>query len=435
MLNDVQKNNLVKLRESKDANAKEGARLQKLYEYFKGNQIEGALSFGNETAIHKNMRPKFAPNFLRKAVIDLSYLYAVDPIRTSDNFEAWDGLLWNPSEGESLNALMLEADVLTRLCGTSLAVLMADDEGNLNTWIFPRWKFEALASPNNPRKLEAALVYWNDAWLYIDNTHYYFSDKQESIEHNLGCLPACTLKNTISANSVYGDAFGGQDLLQNIETINLQLAELTYVSMLQRGQPVMVGDKNKNLVLGPDSVVQVEEIGGFTIVPNNANIGGMMNAVQMNLDALAISCGIAKRAFNVRSVLEPTSAEMVYAAQLELSQDRQVRERVAKQWEKNIHKIAKTIIWNVAKIDLDLPQVKYVEFAKVNTPSDIREKIKLEKELGIADTLAVAQQLNPGTNPLELEAQLESAKNELTEESRKKAIIAGRNGTDIVAND
>lgn len=433
MLNDSQKNNLAKLREAKDRASKEDTRLQKIYDFYKGNQIKNELSFGNETSAHKNIRPKFAANFLRKAVDDLSYLYAVDPIRNSATYEAWNELLWNPSEGESLNALLLEADSLTRICGTTLAVIQADESGQLNTWIFPRWKFEVLPSDQNPRKIEAALVYWNDAWLYIDATHYYFCEKQESVEHGLGCLPCCTLKNTIAANSVYGDCFGGVDLLQNISTINLQLSELTYVSMLQRGQPVVVGTKAKNLSLGPDSAIEVDQPGGFTIVPNNANINGMMAAIQMNLDSLAISCGISKRAFNVRSALEPNSADVIYAGQLELSQDRQVRERVAKKWERDIHNIAKTIIWNAAKIDLDLPNVRFVDFAKNNSPSDIREKIKLERELGIADNMAIAQQLNPDVAPQELEERIEQAQSELDELDRKKAVIAGRNGEDIVS--
>jgi len=426
----VEKNlQLLKERLKKEEGLNERTRL--LYDYYLGNQIYQTPRFGNETIEHKNMRPKYAPNFYRKAVTDLSYLYAMNPIRLSDTYDTWNGLFWDRNEG--INAIMLEADTLTRIGGTSLAVLMPDENG-VNLYVFPKWRFTAIGSPKEP---EAILVKWKDEEdiVYIDAEVFYNLKTKTFTEHNIGKAPFCLLKNTISTNNLYGEPVGGSDILDNLRTINLQFEEVTYVSMLQRGQPVVVGDNAKNLALGCDTPIAVDQVGGFTFVANAANIPAMLQVLQMNLDSLAIALGISKRSFNVRAGFDAISADTIYASQLELYQDRQIRERVASIWERQIHQLAQYIIGEAFNQLVDIPTIKYVDFIKPISPNDNLAKAKLENELGLADKHTIAQKLNPASSPSEIDEQVSAASKEVAESNRQMAVIAGRStDSEMVVN-
>jgi len=403
--------------------SKLNSRLESLYKYYLGEQIAQTPSFGNETTEHKNMRPKFAPNFYRKAINDLSYLYAQNPIRSSETYEKWEELFWEKNDG--INSLLLEADCLTRIGGTSLAVIMPDEFG-INMYVFPKWRFSAISEDGT--NISAVLVKWKseDDLVYIDSEIIYNIKDGTFVEHGIGIAPFCLLKNTISSNCIYGEPLGGVDILQNLKTINLQFEEITYVSMLQRGQPVVVGDKATNLALGCDTPIYVDQVGGFTFVSNAANIPSMLSILQMNLDSLAIALGISKHSFNVRTGLDSVSADTIYASQLELYQDRQVRERIAKGWEKRIHTIAKYIAENTFNVILDIPKVKFVEFVRPISPSDTLAKVDLESNLGLADKETLAQQLNPSSSPVEIAEQVEMAAQEMAEDNRQMAVVAGR---------
>lgn len=399
-------------------------RLRRIWDFYEGHQINFTPSFANETEKHRALRPKFAPNLLRRATTDLSYLYANDPIRSSQSAERWKELFWARNEG--FNALMLEADAMVRLTGTALAIFRPEDDG-LDLWILPKFKFTAIADENNIRKLQAVLFEWNGEQLYMDSEVYYNPKTRIATPHNLGTIPACLLKNSISSNSVYGLELGGKDLLQNLATINQQFEQLTWTSELQRGQPVIVGKNATNLVLAPDAAIKVDEANGFYFANNAADITKMMNGLQMNLDSLAIALGISKRSFNVRSANDSLSAEVLYAAQLELSQDRQLRERVASIWERNIHTVANKIIAEVWGEALEIPMVKFVEFQKPISPSEILAKATFEKDAEIADSAKILQDLNPQVPSEQLAQTIANAQNENAEKRRQNAIVAGHN--------
>ncbi len=388
-----------------------------------------ATPFMGETHEHFRKRPRFAPNLLRAAIEDLSYLYATDPIRHTDDDEQWRSLLWGESlDPTGIDAVFAQVDPLVRLGGTVLVVLMPDgDTGRFRLRYFEADQFAVVPSERDPSKVQAAIAKWPDTALslVVDPMGYYWCDKAghevgPAQPHAFGVCPALTLKNGVDVRSVYGLPLGGYDLAQNILSINKAFEQLLYTACLQRGQPVVThGDKAKNVGLGPDVAVEVDEIGGFVIVPNNGDVSKMALGLQIVLDALALGLGLPKRSWSVRSALDQANTNAVLAVEMELTKDRRGRERVARVWEWSAHELVREMVKASTKVELPpLQSVRYVSPIAASSVGELMEKAAFELEKGLAPRADVAADLNPNMPRAETESRLEAAAEEKAHEAK-----------------
>jgi hypothetical protein len=413
-------------------------RFSLLRRFAEHDQTRFTPPFLDETQAARDKRPRFAPGLLPSALVDLSYLYAHEPVRSTDNDEAWKRALWgNASSG--LSSLLYEADPLIRLGGTCLAVVLPTPPENGDEWdgtlsvsIFEADRFVAIADPKRPQRVLAALIRWgdpivpkNDArgidedeadWVYIDDQVLAHINKNSGVSyseepHGVTRCPACTLKNGLASKSLYGPPLGGPDLVVNLTTVNLFYELVIFTGELQRGQPCAANpEKAKNLVLSPNCIIEVADVGGFWYASNGANIPYMVLALQLALDSLAIGIGLPKRTWNVRATLDGGIG--VYENQQELTKDRLTRERLGGKWEFDIHDVARLVLASHGVVVPPLGSVRYLPFTPPTTATELIAKVETEASLGLADREKQAADLNPDLPPEEIKERVELATEE-----------------------
>jgi hypothetical protein len=440
---------LKQLWKSRSADRNRFAMLRRFAEH---DQSRFTPAFMDETPTARDRRPRFAPGLLASALSDFSYLYASEPVRTTADNDAWGKALWGtPAAG--LRTLLFEADPWIRLGGTCLAVVLptpAEDgenwDGTLTTSIFEPDRFVAIADPLRPQRVAAALIRWGDPvtaktdgavdeddsdWVYIDSKVLAHINIRSGVtyseeEHGWGRCPCVSLKNDISSKSLYGPPMGGRDLIVNLQTVNLFYELVIFTGELQRGQPCVANaERAKNLVISPNTVVEVDQVGGFWYATNGANIPSMVMALQLALDSLALGIGLPKRTWNVRALLDSLSSGAVFANQLELSKDRIKRELLGQKWEFDIHEVAQVVLAGQGVKLPPLTSVRYLPFAPPVTAADLTDKVKVEDELGLADKEKQAQDLNPNLHPDEIKERVGKATEEQEREMQLRIQEAG----------
>lgn len=426
--------------------------IARLVRFADGDQIEHGQGNPNEPQWHLDQKPRYAPNLLDDGLTKLSYLYTTPAQRKSEQAEAWREALWD--HGLGLDAILLDADKHIRLCGTVLALALPDYDGgevqgvHLSTLTPDRWV--AATDDMHRHRISSLAVYWETRSVEVtghnnDDTEGAVSRRIKTMDvhhywdgvyfarlhdwkivgwekHNLGGVPACTLKNTISPLSLFGRPLGGADLVRNIMSINKLWDELLYTASLQRGQPV--GDPTIEATLGPDVIVKEREAGSFRILANNANLAGMESTLLLALAALGKSWGLPSREFALRMTGTITGAAIV-ADRGELAIDRAGREPIAREWERCIAQIA-SMVWQASgKSALPPWSVRHMVGDIPTSHSERLAEADFRLSNGLATRETVARMFEPGLTDDELAKMLEEASNEAETLAQLRAWIAG----------
>jgi len=435
-----------------------------LLAFAEGDQIASTPGMPDETSRHQSKKARFAPNFLGLAVDLLSYLYAEDPIRTSDADDRWDDILWSYRYG--LSALLEDADPAIRLGGTSLAFahpassgepqtvaerIAAGGADGVDVFIVPADRFVASTYAADPRAIATCAIlqrtetivqevsingvrhpmentsevevheYWDAEWYAILNDWKIV----EAHKHGLGGIPCRTLKNTLSPLSIYGRPLGGVDTRTNFETINALFEEVLHVGRLQRGQPVAKGDYRGKL--GPDAVIEVDIDGDFFFLSNAGDVPHMVDALVLGLTSLARTLHLPIRTFKVKDTTA-ISAISIVTDRIELKEDRRKRSRLAaKQWEPAIHEIAALVArrFDLGDLDPSAVTVRHPQGSPPLTHAEMLAQSEYELANGLASKAETKQALHPYLTPTEIEALLAAAEADAMEDARKKALVAG----------
>lgn len=423
-----------------------------LIEFTFGQQIAVTPGMPDERASHQKSKPRFAPNLLGAALEELSRLYAHDPVRQSESSEAWDALLW--SWRDTLTGTLAYYDPMIRLCGSMLAVVMPGFEGptsfldavagqrqkcdGVDVWMLAPDRWTAIPHPADPRHVGAAIVHWSttvravtvdnsgetvsrnvETFYYFDETYLATIEDRQIVhieEHGLGEIPVVVAKNTLNPLEFFGRPFGGADLMRNAKSLNSLFEEIGHTSRLQRGQPVLAGDKQ--LVLGPDVAVNVEDVNQFTIVPNQANIAGMIQATEFLVALFAIGIGVPPATFRVES-------GTVRADNGVLERDRRTRTRLFRALELAIHRKAAAVAKTWNDVELAPVTIDYPLPPPTLTAGEALAKAAFEFENGIRDEHDTARLLNPHLREPELQDMVERGGEAWKTRSEMKVAIAG----------
>jgi hypothetical protein len=201
-------------------------------------------------------------------------------------------------------------------------------------------------------------------------------DVESARPHGFGCLPFIRVCGVVGVRGEETTPFGGDDLLTNLKSIGRELREFYATVPLQRGQPFGSGLITKTLA--PDAVIEYEQgAGNFGIAANNANLSGMAEAIQLQLDIFAKTMGLPTETFRVRG--QVPSGIAILAAKLEMIEDRSMREVIFRAAEMEAHHKA-AILWNAhegSQVDGRLQSIIYQPWAAAIDPEQ-RSKPLLE---------------------------------------------------------
>jgi len=416
-----------------------------------GDQIAYTPRMPGEPEEHRRQRPRFAARLYGRALDLLTYLYARTPVR--EGSERWREVLWD--HGAGLDVVMEQVDRVARATGTALVVAVPDtddDEARLagrfeptgvSLYVLPRSRWCGLSHPSDARQLHTALVQWGTAtvvdqsgvvreetdWRVFapDGVYRFVGTTLGSAEPTGETAAYCVCPNTIDTLTWKGQQLGCRDIAANLSAVNALAEQIPHTALLSRGQPVIANHKGAtNIVLAPDAAIELSSAEDFKIVAPGADINGMLAAEQMLLDSLAIDWGLPKRAFSVRSVQEPYSAAVIQASQYELQQDRLRRERVAREWERRIHRAASRV-WTAATGETIDPSVRvlYTQMQGPTTAYEALAEVRFLVDNGIIPRAEVLRTLRPWMLADDIDAALAAADTEADERAQRVALTAG----------
>ena len=404
---DVATANVAALKQIWTAESKERKHAARLLRMASGDQISMIRMMPHETDEHFERKPKYSPNLLGVALEKVSSLYAEEPLREQDNdaAQSWaEPAFWNFGLGLSL--VMAHVDRLVRIQGAALMhpvykhhldapsdfvqLLQGFDveqvegaQDGVEIVAIPRHRFAVLPNPFDARVPEAVLVcmssrievasngaantitqwqYWDSKVVAILEDDGFSGDpKGKKVggalyhEHGIGDLPFAVARNSELGMGFYPETFGiwgGTDLSENVRTIAELLSELAHTTILQRGQIYTTGADPKNIVLAPDSILELPAGGTAGSIQNGADLAGMMSVVARFLDYLALTLHLPARTFKLEFNAAMSGIAIIVDEGV-LEKDRQKREKLARVWERRADAKAKAVYNNRRGTSLD----------------------------------------------------------------------------------
>lgn len=414
--------------------------IREIVEYASGDQLSTAPRMPNETDEHWSQKPRTAPNFLGTALDKLATIYNNSPVRTVTRASQWRRVLWG-----GLDATLSQQDRAIMLTGTVACVLLPEFDGELQprdaaanpTSLRPLYftpdRWVAIADPTEPTRPAAVAIHWRTVRgenKSEHEIHYYWDGSTFAIlrdwqvqwaqPHGFGVCPVAMLRNTLE-RGLYGRAVGGRDLIENARAITGYIREVVHTARLQRGQPYSKGPL-ENPVLGPDSLVIVDEGGDFAFANNGADLPGMLDTLERLLAAFAISIGLPRGALQLTGTLD------LAADHTELARYRQRRAPVAQQWEREIHRVA-SAQWAYYQ-DADRWDTSELHTAYVEDPPpmSVAERLQLAEfglVNGLRDEYATARSLWPHLSEAEIKAMVDAGLEAQKRRAAQQAAIAG----------
>jgi hypothetical protein len=336
-----------------------------------GDMLRHTPGMPDEDDDHKLRRPRFGNKLLTALLDKLSYLYSRDPVRAAPKAGVWKDVLWD--WGIGLSAILQEADRETRLADTTLAVIKSGyserlgpieyyEDGEIvgretqtpdgiDVRLYTRDRWAALVHPLDHRQLAAVLIDWRPyvvelengkctvirEFLYLDAAQWAIIRDGVVVDsdfHEAGVVPAVTLPNTLS-NDIYGRrGVTGPDSVVDLQTMAKYSEQCVHVGILQRGDLCMTtGTEGAQ---GPDCKWTSPDVGGVWYANNNGNIPHMLQELQSMVDIWCLGNGMPEGSFVVTGDTQSRTVDVVVAENIDLSQDRVRRERVARKWERDM---------------------------------------------------------------------------------------------------
>jgi hypothetical protein len=389
-------------------------------------------------------KPKLTPPLFKHAISQISFAYHVAPIRMFENEEAakqWEALFYARGGG-GWDADAADALPLTKACGDMIAWHKWSDgdeddpEPGIRTKLVTPDKSVVLSDPVT-NKMQAVIMLAGtslatqaapglsanhnvvEIWHYLDR-HYYAriarprnhtasfevlptpvpgaeGGTAHLVPHGLSRIPAHALPwtNDPDQDGFWTNPWGGDDLLPTLGTIYSSLSEYVWVTMLQRGQPV--GRKVKHMVLGAHYMVELgdDPDASFTIIPNNANLGGIRDCIRLQLDLSAKTWGLPSRTFR----LEDVAAMSGIAIALDRGELEDQRRSDEQTWRRNEYAaavIVQEIIATRGNVSLPLPEtITYSPLAPILTPEQRHAQVTLERQEGTMSQREMKVELHP----------------------------------------
>jgi len=305
--------------------------------------------------------------------------------------------------------------------------------------------FEVLPNENDPRRIEAVIVRIGETKCAqttgresishaerdkdISDFHYWDSKYyarlrnfepvpigpggEKFIEHNFGVIPFVPVRWRQTSRRFWVSGKGGYDFLGNIYAIGRLWREYMFTAALQRGQPYVKGDLKEQPTLSPDAIVKVSEKGDFGIRKNEADLQGMLDAIEFATDAVGQSLGLPKGALRV----EVSAAESGIAIALRRAQldgERVSVERLARGAERQVHRVA-AAVWNAVSGDDRLGKLDSIRFQQplqVLTQDEELRRQQFAYSAGVLSRTDLAREMYPNDSPEALESRIERAEEE-----------------------
>jgi hypothetical protein len=411
-------------------------------------------------------------NLLASALDSLGHLYRVEPERSSPSAERWAQVLWDHGYLRAFSGQMAELDRTVRLHGAALAVVVPEIEG-FSLQVYSPARYVALSSPTDDRRTQAVLIHWSgkrdaterpttwytgvaptmdevqrkireesqahdlvdeaeNIWVYVDDevTQRYTGNVSKlsitsNERHGYGTCPAVVVSGDLIKRGLFGQPWGGRDLLTNLMSTQKLLGQTGETSIMQRGQPTAAGVIEGPITLSPKHVIKTSVVGGFQIVGNAGNPSAQLEVGKAFVALTALSLGAPVT--SMWRLADITESDL-RAAELVLAADRPDREIVMARAEAEVCAMISDCWHGLTRERLEPWSVK---FKTPQLPLSASERLAIETEKDdrkLAPRAAVAQALSPELSAAEIEEQIEAADEEAERAVHALALVAGHAG-------
>jgi hypothetical protein len=402
-----------------------------------------------EDPAHFRAKPKLTPPLLTHSLRQISFIYDIPPHRLSGQSDEWEKMFWGYGGG-GFDSALHSGLPLAKLCGQVHAwyrtarspfepvqflrteegrTPLPDDPGVV-TDLWTSDQVVALENPFDARHAQALALFGAcvgapsldlgkgkaEIWHYLDEEWYgqLWHNPQSRqwrmgtvpdpetgrivnlVPHGQGMLPVQSMPWVFdpAQKGYWVKPWAGADLLDNLAAIYSQLTEYMWTARLQRGQPV--GRGVTDLPLGPDHMVMLSETtaSDFTIIPNNANLAGMLESVTASLSLLAKTLGLPSRTFRI----EDTAAMSGIAIVLDRGELEDQRRGDEQTWRRNeavAHQIVARLmsVRDMADLSPDVTTA-YTPLAPVLTQEQLLATVELERREGSMSLREMKQTLH-----------------------------------------
>lgn len=408
-------------------------------------------------------RPKLTPNVLRRCINELSYVYNEEVIRRGageDSTERWNDVLWR--HGPGLSAVLDEIDPYVRLLGTVLVMLEHDAEHPMRRGLGLRWFAPedvcVLTPRGRPHEIEAVAIlrhvepravartkrdlcvweYWDDqVQCWVEGPAWGRNWEVVSNElgelwhaHGYGRAPIVPLRNAVTrrGRSFWGGGWGGPDLLPNVRALNHVITEFLRAIVLQRGQPWISGDLQKDSVLAiaPEFIWRLKPGSTAGFAQGGANLAGMESGIMLLFEAFALGNDLPASTLRLKqAIVESGRAILVRAGMLR--EDAKRRTSVVRGWERDIH-TAGSDVWFAHEAERLDPWIE-TEFPEGTPVLTVEERLSVVGfllEQGLITREKGLRMVLNHLSPEEVETLLEDAEAELEKRQEAELAKAGR---------
>jgi len=420
---------------------KKRLKAKELWDFVNGIQKNSIPRMPLESQDHWEYRSHFVTLIFKRILDFLTTVYDNEPVRTIINkngeidqkmTDYFDEILWNPSNEKSLSDVLKKVDEYSTIGGQSLVMLFPNVSENgkvesVKLIPYNRKDFEFI---QNDLELSSIFIYKkNETIDYWDTTtfqQFVENNLKRNEEHNLGMIPALICNNQLMfTDDDLNCGWVNSEILISFKEILRMLEQISWSGLLQRGQPVLGDGAAKNVFLAPDSAIESET---FRIEKPGADLKGMLDVLQTQLDFVALGFGIPRHLLSIRNLLESNSSKAILASEIGLRKFNKSREKVVYHWENDLLQKTKSIIERIEKVSLNIGRLRVQHFSAPIplTHSEKLNEVKFMLENQMIDRREGARLLQSFKTEKEIEKMVENAEVELEKIVREKALIAGR---------
>lgn len=432
-----------------------------------------ARSGTRESPVLASRKPRFMPNLLRQVIRPLTYLYDAPPKRVpadvpkdaaqdeAVHLEHWmRKSLWDFGAKGAWDLAMGEVDRMVRLHGTvwvqlvwkpcagmdfsALSLPRAENkvsfvrgEDGFDLLILSPRFFEVIPKLHNKTEAQAVIlfpyydefedgflspdpasgnlpgVYWDDKFMGLTRGFNVVPMETQNglIEHGLGFIPGCVVRNEPTTSDFWVWGVGGHNCTGDLWDLAQLWREYLFTSMCARGQ--YWADRKPEAgaaALGPDALVIMPSGGVFSSVGLNADLAQIRSCVNTAGEAWARGSNIPASLVRIDEKQSNVSGRSWLLQSSELEDDRPERIKILGELERKLHTMAAKVLTAIhgVKYDGDLAQLDYAEYQPKLQHIDLMAELAFERDaLGMGD-LYCLRRLHPGVDDVTLERELEA---------------------------
>ncbi len=239
--------------------------------------------------------------------------------------------------------------------------------------------------------------------------------------HGLGYVPVRFVKDSQPQNAFYGPAQFVK-LFPAAKALNKLWTEFTHVLRVQHGYPWATGEVT-NQVMAPDALLKLEPGGTFGVATPGANLTGMLEGIQRELDNLAALFGLAPGSLRMDPHAAASGVSIV-AERAETERVRKERVPMFRRFEARYHRAALDIFRVFGGAEGQAPAETSIEVAFQPPPAqiseaEVREKLAFERENRLVSRQQMLAVLEPDLSPEERQRRLAEVEEEQAADAAK----------------